>query len=394
MPRLTKSLPKYRKHRASGQAVVTLNGKDHYLGPHGTKASRLEYDRLVGEWAQNGRRLSTSHTGCLTVVELIAAYWRFAKSFYVKDGQPTGEQPGIKAAMKVLRDSYGPTRVDEFGPLSLKAVRQRMIDRGNSRKYVNKNVGRIRRAFKWGVENELVPVAVYQSLATVAGLKKGKTPAKDFEPVGPVGDDVVERTLPHLRPKLVAMVQLQRLLGCRPGELCEMKASDVDRSGDVWQYVPRRHKTEHHGRSRVILIGPRAQQVLTPWLLRAGDGYCFPPRGKRDTYHMTERCYRSTIHRACDVAFPAPEPIGRRAKETIKKWQARLTAEQRQELEKWQASHRWSPNQLRHTAATEIRRKFGLEAAQVILGHASADVTQVYAERDMRLAEDVIREVG
>jgi hypothetical protein len=37
-------LLKYRKHRASGQAVVTLNGRDFYLGPHNTKASKLEYD--------------------------------------------------------------------------------------------------------------------------------------------------------------------------------------------------------------------------------------------------------------------------------------------------------------------------------------------------------------
>ena len=44
------STPKYRKHRPTGQAVVTIAGKDHYLGPHGTKASIAEYDRLVGEW--------------------------------------------------------------------------------------------------------------------------------------------------------------------------------------------------------------------------------------------------------------------------------------------------------------------------------------------------------
>ncbi|MCA9231188.1 MAG: hypothetical protein KDA57_11075 [Planctomycetales bacterium] len=47
MPRLSNSVPKYRKHRASGQAVLTLNGRDYYLGPHGTKASRREYDRLI-----------------------------------------------------------------------------------------------------------------------------------------------------------------------------------------------------------------------------------------------------------------------------------------------------------------------------------------------------------
>lgn len=55
MPRLSHALPKYRKHRGSGQAVVTLNGRDRYLGPYGTKASKREYDRLTGEWLANGR---------------------------------------------------------------------------------------------------------------------------------------------------------------------------------------------------------------------------------------------------------------------------------------------------------------------------------------------------
>jgi hypothetical protein len=58
MPKLVNSLPKYRKHRASGQAIVTLNGRDHYLGPHGTKTSKIEYDRLVAEYLTSGRAIS------------------------------------------------------------------------------------------------------------------------------------------------------------------------------------------------------------------------------------------------------------------------------------------------------------------------------------------------
>ena len=54
----------------------------------------------------------------------------------------------------------------------------------------------------------------------------------------------------------------------------------------------------------------------------------------------------------------------------------------------------WRPNQLRHTHATEVRRDFGLEAAQVALGHSSADVTQVYAERDEKLAATVAAKIG
>jgi len=81
MPRLSKAVPKYQLHRASGQAVVSLNGRDHYLGPHGTKVSKLAYDRLVAEWLQNGRQLAEGADGGLTVVEVIAAYLRFAKKY-------------------------------------------------------------------------------------------------------------------------------------------------------------------------------------------------------------------------------------------------------------------------------------------------------------------------
>jgi len=51
MPRLSVSLWEYRKHRASGQAVVTICGKDHCLGPHSTKVSKIEYDGL--DWHRN-----------------------------------------------------------------------------------------------------------------------------------------------------------------------------------------------------------------------------------------------------------------------------------------------------------------------------------------------------
>ena len=54
MPRLTRTTPKYRRHKASGQAVVTIEGRDHYLGPWRTKASTIEYDRLIGEWLTYG----------------------------------------------------------------------------------------------------------------------------------------------------------------------------------------------------------------------------------------------------------------------------------------------------------------------------------------------------
>jgi hypothetical protein len=55
MPRLTQAFPKYRRHKQTGHAIVTINGRDYLLGPHGTKASKFEYDRLINEWLSSGR---------------------------------------------------------------------------------------------------------------------------------------------------------------------------------------------------------------------------------------------------------------------------------------------------------------------------------------------------
>lgn len=178
----------------------------------------------------------------------------------------------------------------------------------------------------------------------------------------------------------------------------------MDRSDDVWRYVPKSHKMAYRGRKRVILIGPRGQEILGPYLLRPENSFCFQPReservrlaalrekrkskvqpsqakrarGRRrlaDSYNRTS--YACAIRRACRRAFPIPVGLS--------------DVEQRA----WIAQHCWAPNQLRHTAASEIRRQFGLEGSQTVLGHAKADTTQIYAERDMGLAAEIMKKIG
>jgi integrase len=423
MPRLIHSLPKYRRHRKSGQAVVTLNGRDHYLGPHGTKASRVEYDRLMGEWLARGRRPLTVADSPISVVEMCLRYWKFALAYH--RGNPK-VMPGIKRTIQYLRDQYGRTPACEFGPLALKAVRERMVTEGLSRVYSNNHVGRIKQIFKWAVGEELLPVEVHQALATVPGLKKGRTSARECGPVLPVDEATVDATLPYLPEVVADMVRLQRFTGCRPAELCMMRPCDLDRTGEVWKYRPESHKTEHHGRERLIFIGPQAQSILLRYLARDPESNCFRPcdseAKRRAVVHAARKtllscgnrpgtnrrrspqrtpgakysvdAYRRAIHRACDAAFPPTGDLAQRSGETAMAWRDRLTDQQRAELSKWQSEHRWSPNQLRHSAATEIRRRYGLEAAATVLGHAKADVTQIYAERDYTLAADIARQIG
>jgi len=137
MPRFAgESIPKYRKHRGSGQAVVTISGRNHYLGPHGTKTSKFEYDRLVGEWLASGRSLGYGVSqNDLTIAELLASYKRFAKIYY-----GTGAQSEYFHYVRVSRpisELYGRTRAVTFGPLQFKTVRERLISERCSRSYVN-----------------------------------------------------------------------------------------------------------------------------------------------------------------------------------------------------------------------------------------------------------------
>jgi hypothetical protein len=227
MPRLTKSNPKYRRHRASGRAVVTLNGQDIYVGRYGSKASRDEYDRLIGEWLANGRTLQGQGGPSLTVRALILAYWHYVQDTYRgPHGKPSDHAEKVRRALGYLRRLYGHTQAAEFGPLALRAVRQSMIEpgaatgngkprqveeerRGLCRTTANAFTDLIRRMFRWGVEHEMIPPSVFHGLQAVEGLRKGKTTARESTPVKPVAEEWVEAVRPLVSPQVRTMIDLQ-----------------------------------------------------------------------------------------------------------------------------------------------------------------------------------------
>lgn len=392
MPRLTLKLPAYRKHKASGQAVVTLGGVDRYLGRHGTKASRLLYDRLLAEWLASGRSPTVATDAKLTVVEIAARYLKFAAEYYTKNGRCTGVTPQIKLSLRYLKDWYGREPAEGFGPVALKALRQRLVEEGHSRRYINDHVDRIRRLFKWAAGEELIPETTYRALLLVEGLKRGRTSARETDPILPVTDEIVEKTLGGLPEVVADMVRIQRLTGMRPAELCQIRPTDINRKGDIWAYRPASHKTEHHGRERVIFVGPKAQAILLRYLARDPQEGCFQPRD-------SEAKRLATLHsaRKTPIHYGNRPGTNRKRRPQTQPGAAYTTASYRRAItracDKVGVEH-WSPNRLRHTAATEVREKFGLEAAQIILGHASADVTQVYAERDHQKGVEVARLIG
>jgi integrase len=302
------------------------------------------------------------------------------------------------------------------------------VNSGLSRSEANRRTNIARRIFKWAVSEELVPPTVYQALTAVAGLQKGRTKARESQPVLPVEDAVVDATLPFLNRFVRGLVEFQRLTGCRPGEACAIRRCDIDMGGPIWLYRPPHHKNAHRGKGRTIAIGPTAQQILREYFTPTIADYLFSPVRAVEELHAERSAMRKTprypshmarnvtkrkkqpkrapseqydrgsyglaIDWACDRAFPPPDKLAQRRDETRSEWWARLTEKEKDEVKAWRKAHRWHPNQLRHSFATKVRKQHGLEAAQVLLGHSRADVTQVYAERNEELAVMVAAKIG
>jgi integrase len=350
------------------------------------------------------------------------------------DGTETSELRDYKISLRPLCHLYGHTPARDFGPLALKSVRESMVkgylhpkhgeQRPLSRGVVNQRIGRIRRLIRWAVEQEIVPPSTLHGLEAVRGLQRGRSAAYEMPPVRPVSEDVVRETLPYLLPPVRALVEVQLATGMRPGEAVLMRACDIDMSGRVWLYRPVKHKTEHHGHGRVVAIGPKAQDIIRRFLKSNAEAYLFSPREavlrlweekrrKRKTKVQPSQVNRKKAHpkrlpherytvgsygkavwRACDRAFPPSAPLARRADESEADWKLRLNPAQHKDLRSWQIEHRWHPHQLRHTAATKLRREYGLDVARAVLGHRSPQITELYAELDVARAAEVMERLG
>lgn len=417
MPRLFHTPPKYRLHKSSKQAIIHFGGQRHYLGPYGSEKSYRRYHELLEEWQQQrhqGKPVQEVLTETekqlekitpealrakfkqrlkVSLYELMVVYLRHAREYYRKHGKVTREAELIAEVLAPLGEKHGREDIEEFGPVDLDNFRDDVITDFNwSRKHINKQVNRVIAMFKWGAKKEICSARVRDQLMALGGLKKGRSKAKESSGVTSVADEVIDKTLPHL-PEIVGdMVRFQRLTGARPGEICSLRPCDVDRSEELWLYRPDAHKTEHHEQDRVVVIGPQAQEILLSYLLRAKTSYCFSPAESVERRRRRQSSQRKT-----------PLSCGNR-RGTNRVAAPKRTAGSRYKVASYRLAIRrgcqkagvdsWTPNQLRHTAATLIRKQFGLEAAQVVCGHQNADVTQVYAERDLNLAKQVARAVG
>lgn len=376
-------IPKLCRQKLRDLAFVTEGKKRIYFGKWGSPEAEAKYLAYVNEITQpGGKKIRESQR---TVSDLSAAFLEARKDYYVKNGKQTGQLERHKTALDFCVELYPSVETDDFGPRKLLAVRHAMETSGRfSRKYVNTLINCVRCAFRWGVENELVKPETLWALQAVAPLKRRRSIARESLPVSLVDPAVVEKTLEFLPPTIADMVRVQRLTGMRPGEVCAMKAGDLQiNERGVMVYSLSTDKTDWRREAdqiRRIFLGPKVEAILAPYLLKEDDpdAYIFTP--KNAVFERALAKKKKIVKASPKRLNPYFDTAAYRRAITRATVQAGVP--------------KWSPNQLRHLYATEIRQKYGLEAAQIMLGHANANVTQIYAERDERKMEDIASREG
>jgi len=360
----------------------------HYFGPFGSEESLTKYAELLRSLRlaehlllqavalaresveqQSPPEPSPDRSDEITVQMLFNTHQQWAPSYYrLPSGELSREVYNFQDSFRECLALIGSRPVASLSRADLIAVRQRMIDRKLSRKVVNQRVGRIVRVFVWGGDEDrrLVPDSVAAAFRLVSPLKPNRSEAPEKEPVCPVPNDDLQKVLDVAPPVLKAMLTLQRLTAIRPGEVRMLRKRMVRQTEEGWVLdFERSHKMAYKGKSRVVPIGEPTLVLLREWMDRATDDqHLFRPEfapksvNRKRLPAYTSSAYTLAVKYAC---LKAKVPL-------------------------------FGPNRVRHLAATEIRRRYGLEAAQAVLGHSHYSTTERYASPVSELAKRVADE--
>ena len=396
-----------RRYHLSGHSVVTIAGRDFYLGKHDSPESIARYAVLIRIYQANGLKLPEGfdvatldeQAGLLlgtaspaaaaanqadqpVLVRHVTALFR--EHTADKYRHAPVEQGRHNRICDHLDAKWGDLRAEQFGPVRLKAFRADRVAEGLARKYCNRLTNCVIAIFKHAVAGELIDFAIVQRLQTLEPLRRGQTDAPETPEVLPVPIEHVRKTAEHLPPNVKAMLRIQIATGMRPKELFAMRPCDIDRTGPVWIYRPSNHKTSWCGKAKAIPLIDDARDAATEYLQRDPDAYCFSPaeamewrRAMRSANRKTPLSCgnrRGTNRKASPMREPGKQYTATAYWATIKRAAAKAGVPH------------WHPYQCRHLTATAVRAALGIEDAKALLGHSTAAMTAHYARESIEAA--------
>lgn len=331
MGRPRKLIPNLTHHKSSGQAKIFWNGKNYYLGIYGSQESLDNYQKMISNI------ISTGHPAPEVVVkpsirDVIPKYLEYLEESYPKECK---EPVAIARALKTVLGFYGPLQADLFSPARLIELRAKWIAKPMSMTTVNRYHQYLLNMFQWLGMMDVISASVWHSLRTVKKLQPKRSAAKDPKKVHPVNWEHVEAIKDYVSDECWAIIMFQWHTGARSGEALKLTMNQIKDN----VYKPEKHKNLWRGHKREIHIGPQARELLIRWSKgKSPDALVFEG--------YTSSSYWKAVSRACNRA----------------------------------GVPHWHPHMIRHRVATSVRAKHGLDGAQVVMGHASARTTEIYAE--------------
>lgn len=398
----SKALVPERRYHVSGQSVVTIDGKNFYLGPHNEALTVARYACLVKAYQDNGYRLPDDYSiddvrnatagqfGDLMVEDqadepvrvkhLAEAYKAYVLKRYANAVQDQSRRLDV---VKWLLEHDSELLVEKFGPKKLREYRDRLDDGSRSRRYLNRLTNEIRAVFKWGVSQEMVPANVLVSLKTLAPLVAGEA-GFELAKRKRVSLEVVRATAKFLAPIVRDMLTVQLATGMRPSELCSMKAGEIDRTGEVWLFKPLNHKTAHKGIEREIPILGQARTAIENYLNRSPTSFLFSPAEAMSWFRAKQRS-------ECKGYGSYKKPVNEPKKQPGDHYDAGSYRQAITRAAKQAKVPHWTPYQVRHLVGTAVAEALHLESSKALLGHQDLQTTQIYAQSTTLAAIEAAR---
>ncbi len=350
--------PRVTRH-ASGQARCQWKGVDYYLGPFGSEQAAKAYTDLLPQLLA-GKEITRPVTQFVSIASALMIWWKDEGVKY--DG--TKEKDQYIKALAVLVKLHAKTKTDRFGVRELEEVRDAMIKKDWCRNVINRQIGRIKTVWRWLERKGHASPGSWEHLRAMPGISMADRRVRNSAKRQSVSWCDFVAVCRVVRSTVRTMLLLQWFTGMRPGEICRLKPSEIDRTGEVWVYRPASHKCAWRGQSREIVLGPVSRKILAPLLAKAKPAdYLFAPSDRcpeRRRGHYSMESYAQVVRRAAEKAGVT------------------LTA-----------------YQIRHSAKDRVTRELGLDAARAFLGQRSIGTTNGYGEAaDLETAKRTARKLG
>lgn len=387
--------PSYLLHKPSNRAYSRINGKVVYWpGAYGSQESRAAHRMYCAQLLAHGQTaamamrpeaLAETNKNVI-VASLVGQFLKYADRYYRdKTGKKTSTDKRHKHAAKTLLDLFPTFLVSQFGPKQMRLFVENMMSSGLARRTINYRLTATKQMWKWAAAEGVIPIDDYNRIRDFPSIPVGRFGLPEPKEVLAVPEKTFLATLPFIPAPFNVIAELNRLTGCRPAEILAIRPADLDTTITPWAWRIPQHKSSWRGKQKVLYLGPRCRELLTPLLEQTQPGeLIFSWEGVRK-----ERA-QSRQKKAKEAGRRASRN-GKTKGDEIHVWNYGAAIGQ---AAKAAGVEHWTPNQLRHLKATELRREYGLEAAQIALGHTRADVTQIYAERDAARLRELAERTG